>query len=97
MSTGHFFQNSGQARKMQKKSFFCRNGLYTCWYKIYQEAMEFWCTLRHTHRKAGGQYVIRLANDTCLNSQPSIKKTALLLLEHFVNQGNYETQGHVLS
>ena len=43
LSTGHFFQHGGQARKMQKKSlFFCRNGLYPCWYKIYQEAMRFW-------------------------------------------------------
>ena len=42
MSTGHFFQNGGQARKMQKNHFFCRNGLYTCWYRIYQEAMRFW-------------------------------------------------------
>ena len=42
LSTGHFFQNGGQVRKMQKKSFFCRNGLYPCWYKIYQEATRFW-------------------------------------------------------
>ena len=26
---------------MSKVPIFCRNGLYTCWYKIYQEAMRF--------------------------------------------------------
>ena len=35
MSTGHFF-------KMVAKWGKCKNGPYTCWYRIYQEVMRFW-------------------------------------------------------
>ena len=42
LSTGHFFQHGGQARKMQKKSFFCRNGLYPCWCRMCRGAVGFW-------------------------------------------------------
>ena len=35
MSTGHFFQISGQVRKMPVNALFCRH-------KIYEEAMKFW-------------------------------------------------------
>ena len=37
-----FFKMVAKPGKCKKNHFFCRNGLYTCWYRIYQEAMRFW-------------------------------------------------------
>ena len=39
---GIFFKVVAKWGKCKKNHFFCRNGLYPCWYKIYQEAMRFW-------------------------------------------------------
>ena len=40
---GPFFSKWWPSEENAKKIiFFCRNGLYPCWYKIYQEAMRFW-------------------------------------------------------
>ena len=39
---GIFFKTVAKRGKCKKNHFFCRNGLYSCWYKIYQEAMRFW-------------------------------------------------------
>ena len=37
-----FFKIVAKPGKCKKNHFFYRNGLYTCWYKIYLEAMRFW-------------------------------------------------------
>ena len=37
-----FFKIVAKPGKCKKNHFFCRSGLYTSWYKIYQEAMRFW-------------------------------------------------------
>ena len=39
---GIFFKVVAKWGKCKKIHFFCRNGLYPFWYKIYQEAMRFW-------------------------------------------------------
>ena len=39
---GIFFKVVAKPGKCPKNQNFCRNGLYTCWYKVYQEAMRFW-------------------------------------------------------
>ena len=39
---GIFFKVVAKPGKCPKNQNFCRNGLYTCWYKVYQEATRFW-------------------------------------------------------
>ena len=67
MSTGHFFQNGGQARKMQKKSFFFAEMAYihvgTEYIKRpwdFENFLEFWCTLSSSSR---GEWLCIKAGD----------------------------------